>query len=119
MMNIQIKYTNIEPSESVEKYINDKIGSLEKLFKGLITTDPNFPEPVPAWVEVGKPNLHHEKGNIWYAECQIELPRKILRIARESFNVFAAIDSVKDEMKQLITDYKERVEDKRQKEISE
>ena len=118
-MNIQIKYTNIEPSESVEKYINDKIGSLEKLFKGLVASDPNFPEPVHAWVEVGKPNLHHAKGDTWYAECQIELPRKMLRVAEESFDVFAAIDSVKDEMKQLITDYKERVEDKRQKGMSE
>ena len=39
----------------------------------------------------------------------------MLRVSKEGFDVFAAIDNVKDEMKHLIADYKEKVEDMRQK----
>ena len=75
-MDIQIKYTNIEPSEAIERYIREKINPLGKLFKSLIAINPDFSDSLHVWFEVGKPNLHHKKGETWYAECQIELPRK-------------------------------------------
>jgi len=80
-----------------------------------VAQNPDFPREMSVWVEVGKPNLRHKKGDTWYAECQIELPKKMLRATKTGSEIFSAIDAVKDEMKQLIVGYKEKLEDQRRK----
>ena len=111
-MEIHLKYTNIPASAEIEAFILEKIGSLEKFIEEIGLKKQGLKETVSAWVEVGKGSLHHQKGKVWYAECQIRLPRKSLRAVSNNYNLRAAIEEVKDEMRHLLEEYLNRQKEK-------
>ncbi|MFH1188764.1 MAG: ribosome-associated translation inhibitor RaiA [bacterium] len=98
-MKIDIKVTNIELTAPLREYIEDKIGGLEK-FLVRFNTDSIF-----AAVDVGRSTNHHKQGEIFYTDVNLELPGKILRAKKESEDVRASIDAVKDAMQQSIKKY--------------
>ena len=95
-MEIIIKSINISLTSELKKYIEEKIGSLKKFLK-----------IIKVFVEIGKPSERHKKGNIYYAECQISLPKKTLRAEAERENLKLAICEIKDELQRQIKKYKE------------
>jgi len=101
-MRINIKALAIKLSPSIEKYIEEKIGGLDKIF-GI-----DDKETIEAQVEVGKPSQHHRSGDIFYAEANISLPGQFFRAQAEAQDVFAAIDQIKDELQQEIKKNKEK-----------
>lgn len=107
-MNISIKYTNIQSSPSIEKYTHKKIGALAKFVDSIEKNDPDFHDPIQVWVEIGKPNRHHQKGKIFYAECQINLPGVTIRKESMQYDLRVAIDDVKNKMERLLKRYKEK-----------
>ena len=76
-MKIIIKTKNIDLTQALKNYIEEKINSLEKFAKDLFGEkyfDNFFGKRKPrieAWVEIGKETLHHKKGPFFWAECQI------------------------------------------------
>ena len=66
MLKIDIQGTNMELTEAIKAYINEKIGSLEKYYDGILV----------ARVDVGLTTKHHQKGNIFRAEVNLEVPQK-------------------------------------------
>jgi len=97
-MKIDIKGTNMELTEAIKDYVNEKIGSLEKFFDGILE----------ARVDIGLTNKHHQKGNIFRAEVNLEVPRKhILRAEAEREDLYMAINEVKDELQRQIKKFKE------------
>ena len=98
-MKIPIKGTNIELSDSVYQYINDKIGSLDKFVKNV--------SPVECWVEVERTTKHHRSGDIFRAEVQIKLPgSQGVRAESTQWDLHQAIDEAKNDMQQQLKKYK-------------
>ena len=99
-MQIIIKTTNIDLSPSIKEYIEKRIGGLTKFLKRIDQ------EIVKIEVEVGKPSRHHRKGNVYYAEANISLPGKLLRAESESWDIYLAIDEIKESLIRQIERYK-------------
>ena len=101
-MKIIIKTTNIKLSPSINQYVEEKIGGLEKFLK-------NFaPELVEARVEIGKTTRGQRQGDIFRAEINLTVPGKVLRAEEENSNLYAAIDLMHDEIKRQIVSFKEK-----------
>lgn len=96
-MDIKIKATKMELTPSIESSINDKIGGLEKYFDNIIGCE----------VEVGRTTNHHYKGDVFIAEVNLEVPKKVIRASAETDDLLKSINEVKDKMKVEITKYKE------------
>ena len=110
-MKIVIKSTNIKLSPSLERYIEDKIGELEKFIQVAGKKGQSFDKgkpPYEAWVEIGRTTQHHRKGRVFRAECQIRLPGRSARAESVRVNIHLAIDEVKDELQRELKKYKDK-----------
>jgi len=101
-MKIIIKTTQIELTPALKEYTEKKVGSLGKFLKKFDTK-----EEVEIFVEIGKTTKHHKSGEIFYAEVTMKLPKKVLRVENSNADLRAAIDTIKDVLKQSIQKYKE------------
>lgn len=106
-MKIIIKPTNIDLNDVLEKYVSDKLGSLNKLLQDF---DPDI---VQARVEIGKPSKHHKSGPVFYAEINLSLPGKLLRSEATHIDLRYAINQAKDGLERQIEKYKNKVKNKK------
>jgi len=99
-MQIDIKGTNMELTEAIKDYVNEKIGGLDKFFDQILE----------ARVDVGLTTKHHQKGNIFRAEVNLEVPQKhIIRAEAEREDLYMAINEVKIELQGQLKKYKEKM----------
>jgi ribosome-associated translation inhibitor RaiA len=109
-VDFHIKFTNLEPDERTKDYIREKVGSLGKLLEGVESESKDLGPVVHAWVEVAKTTRHHKEGQIWYAECQLKMPRKSLRAESTRETLEAAIEEVKDDLGLILKKEKDKRE---------
>ncbi|MFZ3073553.1 MAG: ribosome-associated translation inhibitor RaiA [Minisyncoccales bacterium] len=115
-MNIIVKTKNIEMTPSLREFVEEKIGSLEKYFDLLQEVDdPSLVSKIEAVVEVGRTTLHHRKGDICRAEVLLAFHRNKLRAAKSADDLEKAIVEVRDDLQRQITDFKEKMLDKKRK----
>lgn len=101
-MKITLKWTNLEPIESIEIFVEEKIGGLAKFIQPFDATG-----LAEAWVEVGRTTRHHKTGEFIYrAEADIRLSGKILRAEAMHKDLRQAIIHVKDELQRQIKTYR-------------
>ena len=105
-MKIIIKATNIKLSPSINQYIEEKIGGLDKFLKKY---DPNL---IEARVEVGKTTRGQRQGDIFRAEVNLSIGGHLMRVEQTEESLIAAIDLVKDELKREIRRHKNKQETK-------
>lgn len=100
MIEIKIKGTGVDLPQSITNYIYEKIGGLEKFLQ-------NLPEKgaVIVEVEIGRTTEHHQKGDVYRAECNLQLPGKLLRVEHTDWDVRRCIDEVKNALQQEIKKY--------------
>lgn len=91
-----LKATNMEMTDAIRSYVEEKFLSLAKL-----TT--HFGEMNKCDIEVGRITEHHNKGMVYKAEVTMELPGEVIRIEKVDENLYAAIDAAKDELKEQLT----------------
>jgi putative sigma-54 modulation protein len=101
-MEITIKTKNLELTEAIENYVNEKIGSLEKFINV---------SPSEISVEIEKETNHHRKGPFFKAEAKIDLPGKTLISVSQKDDLLQAIVEVKDELQQEIKKYKAKTQE--------
>jgi len=101
-MNIIIKGTSLELHNDLKEYVNEKIGGLKKF----IENDNVDSNSIIARVELAKTTQHHQHGDIYRAEVNLQLSGKILRSVEESDDIYKSIDNVKDELREMINNYK-------------
>lgn len=106
-MKISIKGTGLDLTPSLETYIEEKFGSLEKFIK-------KFDELGAAEmrVEVGRTTRHHRHGDVFLAEANLKLPGKLLRAVAEDADVRTAIDEAKNILRSEIEKHKTKQETK-------
>jgi len=113
-MKIIIKTKNLKLNQALKNFIEEKINSLEK-FSNIFQKEyfDNFfgkgKPRVEAWVEIGRTTLHHKKGPVFWAECQMRFPKKSLRSVAESEDLRQAINEVKDELQRELKQYKTKL----------
>ena len=102
-MNINIKYTNLDSTPAIEKYVIDKISSLEKFIHRL-----DEKVILQAQVEIARSTKHHLKGDVYHVECNLELPGKLLRAEFENWDVRLGVDEVRNELQRELKKYQEK-----------
>ncbi|HTL39315.1 MAG TPA: ribosome-associated translation inhibitor RaiA [Methylomirabilota bacterium] len=93
-MNISIKATHLDLTDSLRSYAEDKIGNLEKYLPA-----------ASAKIELERAP-HHHSGLVFRAEVNIIAGGKILRAEALSEDIYAAVDLVVPKLKEQITKFK-------------
>ena len=89
-MNIAIKGTNLALTESINTYVNMRLGGLSKFMSS---------EDAVCRVEVGRTTEHHRHGeDIFRAEVRVVVDGKEYYVTSEKDDLHAAIDEVKDSL---------------------
>ena len=89
-MNINIKATNMDLTDTLRDYVHSKIGALEKII--------GSSEDINVFVEIGKESNHHNKGEVYMSEVRTRISGKDYYIKKFESNLYAAIDAVKDDL---------------------
>lgn len=92
-MKINTKYTNLDSTLAMQTYIEDSMATLGK-FLGKIDGG-----SIVAQVEIARDTNHHKKGDVYHAECNLEVNGKLLRAVCEGSDPRVCIDDVVDVMK--------------------
>ncbi len=111
-MKINIKFTEIEPTEELKDYAKSKLESFEKM---LGSTNP---EAVVCYVEF-RHSTHHKSGKVCTAEVTLEVDGKVYRSVKIEAKFEKAIDKVKDDIIQALRVDKEKNKDLERKGASE
>jgi len=101
-MIINIHATGIELTDALKQYATEKMEGLTKFYENIQTID----------IDIGIRNHHHQKGKIYYAECNVSIPGKLVRVVKEAVELYKAIDKVKDHLKLELKDKKGKMIDK-------
>ena len=94
-MKINIKTTNIELTEALSDYVDQKIGQMEKFI------EPND-DSVLCDVEIGTTTKHHQSGKIFRAEINLRVSGKNFRAVSEKEDLYVAINDAKEEIIETI-----------------
>jgi ribosomal subunit interface protein len=105
-MKIIIRTKNLELTDDLQKFVDEKIGGLKKFLSILKEGKKTLTE---TFVELEKETLHHKKGQIFRTEVQIQLPGKKLIAEAKGEDLKKAIVKVKDELQQEIKKYKLKI----------
>ncbi len=103
-MKITIKSTNLDLTPAIREYINEKIGALAKF---VARYEENGSELL-ARVEIARTTNHHHKGDVYYAEVNIDNGKNIARAEVEDAEIHAAIDKTQDILKRQLVKLKEK-----------
>ena len=104
-MKIRIKATKIELNNEIKSYIQKKMDMLDKYLGSI--------RPLNCDVEIAQSVGGQNKGKIYRAEVNLELPHELLRIEKTEKDINKAIDKVKDHLARSIKRYKSKREDKK------
>jgi ribosomal subunit interface protein len=107
-MKTSIKWTNVTNTLELEKFIEEKIGELDKYL-------PENTQPLEAKVEIGRTTNHHQSGDIFHAVCDLRVAGKVLRAEANREDINQAVTEVKEELQKEIKNYKETMITKRRK----
>lgn len=101
-MQIQIKGTNLDLTPAIKEYIEMRVAPLEKfLGKSELGAD------IIARVEIGRTTQHHQKGEVYRAEINIDIRQNIARAESLGEDVRVCVDEVVDKIQRQLVKYKE------------
>lgn len=103
-MRINIQTKNLDLTEAIRNYVDEKVGSLEKLL-------PSGADPVVA-VELSKERNDQKNGDELF-KAEVHLSGAHRQVFAEAFaaDLYAAIDEMKDVALRELRDQKERTVD--------
>jgi putative sigma-54 modulation protein len=101
-MKIAIKGTNLDLTDALKDYVDEKVGGLERFVESILEARVEL-ERLP----------HHQKGPVFRCEVNLEVPQKhVLRAESTQEDLYAAIDTVIPKLKEQIETYKSKGERK-------
>lgn len=99
-MKLNIKTSNLELTPAIEDYIKTKMEAVTRFLGNLDIINFDF--------EVELTTKHHNKGEIFRAEANLEVAKDLLRVEKTEADLYKAIDKVKDHLVELIKKHKEK-----------
>jgi ribosomal subunit interface protein len=106
-MNINIKGTGMELTDAIKSYAIEKMETLGKFFDNIQHID----------IDVGMRSTHHNKGDIYFAEVNMSIPGRVVRVVKEEADLYKAIEKVKDHLKVELDEEKEKMRRKDKHEL--
>ncbi len=106
-MKITIKATGLDITPSLHTFIEDKLGGLQKFVRRF--DKEGLPE---LSLEIARTTRHHRHGEVFMAEANLILPKKVIRATHEDLDVRTAIDKLKTKLRLEIDKYKTRQDPK-------
>jgi putative sigma-54 modulation protein len=100
-----MKATRLEMTDAIHDYFKSKMDMIDKYLGDI--------QVINCDVEIEKSVGSHHKGDIFRAEINIEVPKKMLRVEKTEADLYKAIDKAKDHMVGVIKEYKEKLIDKK------
>jgi len=104
-MKIIIKTKNLEQSEALNAFIEEKFLSLKK-FVSILKGPDDEKTLAEVFVELEKESNHHRKGEVFLVKAQVILPGKSVMAEAKADDLFKAVVAAKDELKMEIEKYK-------------
>lgn len=105
---ISVKGSNMELTEAIKNYLDDKLMVVNKLVV-------DFEPVAELMIDVGVSSKHHNKGPHFRCEFTLHVPGTVLRVDQESETLYEAIDVAVGDLRRQVLDFKERLQDKSQK----
>ncbi len=99
-MTININSRGMELTPAIKQYAEEKMQSLEKYLDSIRHID----------IEVGMATGHHHKGNIFECKVNVQIGGDTIMVEREAEDLYKAIDKVRDHLRQELTEWKKRME---------
>jgi len=114
-MKIIIKTKNLELTDALQNFTEEKVLTLKKFIK-VLKKDEEKNTLAEVLVELERETNHHRKGDVYVVKCQIRLPGRSLMAEARSDDLLKAVVATKDEMKMEIEKYKFKKTDVRRRE---
>lgn len=95
-MQVMITGKGMELTDAIKAYTEEKISSLDKFYDKILS----------AKVIVGKESQHHQKGDVFVAECKLDVPGRDLFAEKKEDTLYKAIDKVRDYLESELKKYK-------------
>lgn len=105
-MNIKIKSTRLEMTSAIRQYIEEKMAMVEKYLGTKV-------KAINCDFEIEKAVGGQNKGEIFRAEVNLQVPHEVLRVEKTEKDLYKAIDKVKDHLELVVKKYKEKLIDKK------
>jgi ribosomal subunit interface protein len=96
-MQINIKAKNAKLTAEAHEIIEESVRGLGKYFDNIINAD----------VEVGLSSFHHQSGDIYCVEVNLQVPKKVISASAKTDTVSKSMTKVKNILKQKLVQYKE------------
>ena len=103
-MQINLQGKNIELTEAIKDYVSKRVTNLEKL---LSTIETNKGEAMVNF-EVAKTTNHHKTGEVFHADCKININGREFYGESTHQDLYSAIDEVKEKLFNEIGKNKDR-----------
>lgn len=97
-MQIIISGKGVDLTDAVEDYVNRKMAGMDKFLSNIMRIS----------VVVGVETRHHQKGDVFYAECKIEAPNNDLFAKKTAATAYEAIDLLKNKVEQELKKDKQK-----------
>jgi ribosomal subunit interface protein len=107
-MHIDIHASHIELNATLRAFIEEKMSDVMRLLGDQESS-------ARLRVEVGMPSGHHNKGEVFYAEANLQTQGELMRADSTHADMHSAIVEVKDKLQEQIVSMKERVRDSHRK----
>ena len=104
-MKLVIKATGFELTPALKQLIEQKFNTLGKFLQHWEKNRETLLR-----VEIAKNSEHHNKGPVFYAEANLDLPEKVLRIEESHEDLHAAIEELKDRLKNELLRLKDKLQ---------
>ena len=101
-MRVNLKGTNLELTDGIKDQVQEKLGSLDKYFNNIQQVD----------VEVGLTTTNQQKGQIYFCEVNLSVPKKLLRFRKEFNELSKEITEAKKGIQREIVKYKDQTLEK-------
>lgn len=101
-MTTNIRATGMELTPAIRQYAEEKFDTLTRFFNNIQKID----------IDVGLRTHHHQQGKIYYAEVNVHVPNKLIRVERDADDLYKAIDKVKDHLKVELNEFQNKLKER-------
>ncbi len=103
-MQINLIGKNIELTEAIKDHVLKRVTNLEKLLSGIEEKGGN----VNINFDVGKSTKRHKSGDVFHADCLVNIGGKEFYSSADEEDLYVAIDKVKESLFREINKNKDR-----------
>ncbi len=103
-MKINLQGKNIELTDAIEDYVLKRVTNLEKLLSNMKTEKGE----VKVSFDIAKTTNHHKAGEIFHADCSVNINGKKFYGSSDNEDLYSAIDEVKENLFNEISKSKDK-----------